>query len=1052
MSASDPNVTVDPQDYAPVVTPSWRAFQKVDHIVNKTYLSQIDTYNVIPCPDEVVNRTASDSVCFFPITKFVYDKEENIYQKLTSVYASAASAGVNVAMLIKASPDEGVEMYIGACDEEDRENGAMPKAKLLYNSFVGNFPGCRSNNGNIILDTQSTQAIINRSFDSMKYHAVASVSSIASLRGQQREEKNNSFYQGIEKAVEAMDGTDYSILILARSLNHEEIRIMQEELEMLHTQLNPFAKSSFSVNSSNSEGTSRTLSDSLTKTMSETKSHTLGVGTSTAVTKSSGTFSSHSLSLGATFGKKNSPFNLSPSYARSWGKNEGTAVTDGTNRQESDTVSIADGQSTTVTTSDGTTVTLTQGSSVQLTYENKQISEILAAIDLQLKRLKTGAGLGMFATATYFLAPTTLSARTGASAYKAVISGDNTYLESTSINVWRNEKFEQVIQYLKQFCHPVFAMDESEDPAITTPAVVVSSPELAIQMSLPRHSLVKLPVRESVSFGRSVITLDNTSKAFIPLKLGKVYHLGNVEKASVNLNLQSLTMHTFVTGTTGSGKSNTVYCIVDGITSANKDIHFLVIEPAKGEYKAVFGHRSDVHVYGTNPLVTKLLRINPFRFPASVHVLEHIDRLLSIFNVCWPMEAAMPAVLKQALERAYEIAGWDLRRSRNEVSSYLYPSFSDIMREVINIMDESDYSSDNKGDYKGALCTRLQELTTGLNGMMFVPDDLSDEQLFEENVVVDLSLIGSPETKSLIMGLLLIKLQEYRQSNRNQLNSDLHHVTILEEAHHLLKRTSTQQSMDSANLLGKSVEMLSNAFAEMRTYGEAFIIADQSPEQVDMSVIRNTNTKIVMRLPTQEDHRAVGKSIGLNDTQIAELAKLPTGVAAVYQNDWMDAVLTQMPRYDHPSVPYQNEPEDEERIFCDADKESLLDALMLKDGIDVMVDQLKGNRIDAIARLRLPTLVKRQLVNYISKTDEDRIDRMGRVAYELFNMRDVVDRASSNSPEEWKDDMLVLLEPSLEGYSDWDKETLLLVLLHEHAMRNPRFRPLYTTLCDSIIK
>ena len=32
----------------------------------------------------------------------------------------------------------------------------------------------------------------------------------------------------------------------------------------------------------------------------------------------------------------------------------------------------------------------------------------------------------------------------------------------------------------------------------------------------------------------------------------------------------------------------------------------------------------------------------------------------------------------------------------------------------------------------------------------------------------------------------------------------------------------------------------------MRTYGEGFVIADQSPGLLDMSVIRNTNTKIVL--------------------------------------------------------------------------------------------------------------------------------------------------------------------------------------------------------------
>jgi len=1040
---------VDPKKHAPIETPDWKTFQKIDHIVNKTYLSEIGSYKIVPCPKEISGRDVSDSACFFPITKFVYDKEENICQKLTSVYASAAAAGINVAMLIKSSPKDGVEMYLGACDEADRENSALPKAKILYNSFVGNFPGCRTSQDTVILDAKSTGSLVNRSFDASKYRSIAAVSSLASFRGQQRDEKNNEFYQGIEKAVEAMEGTDYAILILARALPQDDIKAMQEELEMLHSQLNPFAKSSLSINVSSSDGMSRMLSDSLTRTVTTTKSHTLGVGKSTSSTDSEGTFSSHSFSGGGGVALKEI-FNISGGYGYSRGKTKGHSKTKGLNEQESDTNGLSVGQATAITTSDGKTITITQGSTIQVSYENKQISEVLSAIDQQLKRLKTGAGLGMFATATYFMAPTALAARSGASAYKAITSGDNTYLESTSINVWQNERFGYILPYLRQFCHPVFAMDDANDLAVTTPAVIVSAPELAIQMSLPRRSLIKMPVRESVSFGRSVITLDNTDKKIVPFELGKIYHLGHLENTPVALNLESMMMHLFITGTTGSGKSNTIYCVIDSILKANKKIHFLVIEPAKGEYKAVFGKRDDVKVYGTNPLVTKMLRINPFRFPSSVHVFEHIGHLLNIFNVCWPMEAAMPSVLKQAIERAYASAGWNLRRSVNTVSPGLYPTFADVMREVNNIMNESDYSDDNKGDYKGALCTRLLELTTGLNGMMFVPDDLSDEQLFEENVIIDLSSLGSVETKALIMGLMIIKMREYHQSTRKHLNSPLRHVTVLEEAHHLLKRTSTEQSMDSANMLGKSVEMLSNAFADMRTYGESFIIADQSPEQMDMSVIRNTNTKIVMRLPTYEDHKAVGRSIGLNDMQIAELAKLPTGVAAVYQNDWMEAVLTQMPRFEHSDELYQDTPEDDERVFYDADSESLLDALMTKDGIEVMVDRLKGDRIDAITRLRLPTQVKKQLINYINNTDEQKIDKLGRVAYEFFNVHEALNQASSDSIEEWKDDMLALLEPSLVGYDEWDKETLLLILLHEHTIRNPRYIPIYIKLFECI--
>ena len=164
-------------------------------------------------------------------------------------------------------------------------------------------------------------------------------------------------------------------------------------------------------------------------------------------------------------------------------------------------------------------------------------------------------------------------------------------------------------------------------------------------------------------------------------------------------------------------------------------------------------------------------------------------------------------------------------------------------------------------------------------------DEIDFETLFDQNVIIDLSRVGSSETKSLLMGILVLKLQEYRMCTADETNSELTHITVLEEAHHLLKRTSTEQTSEGANLLGKSVEMIANAIAEMRTYGEGFIIVDQSPGLLDMAAIRNTNTKIIMRLPDQGDRELVGKAAGLNDDQIMELAKLPLGCSAVYQNE-----------------------------------------------------------------------------------------------------------------------------------------------------------------------
>ena len=317
----------------------------------------------------------------------------------------------------------------------------------------------------------------------------------------------------------------------------------------------------------------------------------------------------------------------------------------------------------------------------------------------------------------------------------------------------------------------------------------------------------------------------------------------------------------------------------------------MVVEPAKGEYKDIFGGRPDVSVYSTNPKYSSLLKMNPFSFPEEVHIYEHIDRFIEILNASWPMYAAMPAILKEAIIKSYEITGWDLKSSKNTNEERRFPTFHVLSKVLPKLIENSDYSAEMKSNYSGALVTRVNSMCNGLLSMVFEEDDISSEKLFDENVIVDISMVASSETKSLLMGFLFMKLQEHRMSSSNEHNSKLKHITVLEEAHNLLKKTSSEQGQEGANLQGKSVEMISNAIAEMRTYGQGFILADQSPGLLDPSAIRNTNTKICLRLPSQEDRELMGKAMILDDDQIMQLAKLKTGVAAVYQNDWQETML-----------------------------------------------------------------------------------------------------------------------------------------------------------------
>lgn len=1031
----------NPSSVVEMKTDVQKIFTEVDYIVNKSYLPSLEKCPVIPVGN------ASASVCFFPIRKIVYDREENNIEKLANVYACAAVAGVNVAMLIRAESGKGVEIYLGTYDEQDRVNVTYPNTQLLYNSFVGNFPGSRAKSDSTILSDKDTAALINYAFPA-NFQAVAAVSGVASMRGRQDNSRNENFYRGIEKVIESMPDKNYTILILAKALERGELAGVRTELEGLYTELSPFAKTSISISRSDGDSITQTLAKSISNSFTNSKSDSLSIGESRSQSHGGSKFSTTSQGAGTNIGGGILPLGISGHTNVAEGESKFENDMYGQNEVKVQTQTSTEAHTEVKTASNGTTVTVTRTQSVQLNYENKKVSELLSSIDLQLKRLRVGEGLGMFAVSAYFSANTIADVKTVAAAYKSIISGDNTYVEQTCVNIWSGEVKSGIIAYLRRFRHPVFKLANSLRCDLTaTPATVISVPELALCMNLPKKSVNRVVVYEGVSFGRNIVELTEKIRQSKKLELGKIFHLGLQENTKAFLDVNSLTMHTFVTGTTGSGKSNTVYGLLEGIRQANSAIHFLVVEPAKGEYKLVFGSRPNVMVYGINYKVTPLLRINPFRFRAGVQVLEHLDKLISIFNVCWPMEAAMPAILKQALERAYERAGWDLQLSENFYSQELFPTFTDVMEEVEEILNTSLYSEENKGNYIGALCTRLRELTTGLNGMIFVADDLSDEELFDSNVIVDLSRIGSVETKSLIMGLLVIRLQEYRQTTQSSIQTGLSHVTVLEEAHHLLRRTS--EASGSSSLAGKSVEMLTNAFAEMRSAGEGFIIADQSPGLMDMAVIRNTNTKIVLRLPAFEDRQQVGKAMGLNELQIAELAKLPTGVASVYQNDWLESVLVQMPYYRAEETPYNYKPPSPENLIR-SDENLLLDALMHKNGLEVMVDSL-AKKVDDIAALRLPTKVKCRLIEYFRNADAPKLVRLGQLAFEFFNMREAALNADATSIDEWKEEVLTRLRPSLEGYPDWDKETLLLVLSSEYARRVREFEPIYLSLVEKIL-
>ena len=979
----------------------------VAYTLDKAYMQRLRSEYEVLLPEQSISYASN--IRALKVQCWVFDQDENPGECFKNVLSIFADGEHTLALVVKRTP-KAAEMYFVLKNEGvGRNEKSKGDIELLRDSLRGNFPGTKIE----LIDVHHAQEIF----------AFADATSVAVLENTPSAYSEDYITQGLDKLLNGIvpqsDEESYSVVFLAESLGTEQIREILSGYEDIATALAPFMGYQFQHGTNQTETQGEMTSISNTKGISNSLTKTHSVNVSVGKTVGVGIAAGGvGLNVGGYAGV---------GYGYSWGETKTVSTSKTETKGTNSSLSIG--------TSDGTTYT----------YKSYMVSNLITKLETTMKRIDESRATGLWKYAAYVLAPSAKTSKNVANYLRAVTQGKESFIESSAVQEWSYVKnrddvdFNKIRKSITQFTHPVFLSIYPNENATpnripVTATANVGTDELSQVVVFPRRSVQGLPVLECPQFGREPHTLLSTEQN---LDIGQAYHMHEVIPSTrIHLSTEELAKHTFITGSTGAGKSNAIYTLLERLT--DEDVRFLVIEPAKGEYKTVFAPRG-VTVFGSNPNLkdTSLLRLNPFRFPAGVHVLEHLDRLVEIFNVCWPMYAAMPAILKDAIERSYVQAGWDLITSENQYDAELFPSFSDVLAHIRIVLAESDYSTDNKGDYTGALVTRIKSLTNGINGLIFTADDIPDRDLFDRNVIVDLSRLGSTETKAMIMGILVLKLQEYRMTASEGTNVPLRHVTVLEEAHNLLRRTSVEQSSDSANLLGKSVEMLANSIAEMRTYGEGFIIADQSPGLLDMSVIRNTNTKIILRLPDFSDRELVGRAAGLNDGQIVELGKLEKGVAAISQSDWLEPVLCKVDKYEESNTllsedtPYVSEKQSE------SIEEALLSCIMEKElyrrGDRIDIAELK----ERVIRSRMTSAVKCAYFDYIRAEGGDAVEKaLVTLLYEFFGGRNALEKARAYKDfSTWYHMLVEHLNPAIKDCSEEEKVALIRKIVYDLESR-----------------
>lgn len=435
--------------------------------------------------------------------------------------------------------------------------------------------------------------------------------------------------------------------------------------------------------------------------------------------------------------------------------------------------------------------------------------------------------------------------------------------------------------YQEGFPHPITLYNFKYQTLLT-------SDQLSVLCQLPVCEFPGYYVDEYVEFE----TADRTASSLRrPVPLGIISVAGRnpvrQEEHPYLLERNDLTRHALIIGITGGGKTNTAKSLLHTLwIDPCGPTPFLVIESAKREYWELRNLKGFenllVFTLGSESSKDSVrYRINPFETNPSLSLQTHIDYLLATFKAAFDLFPPTPYILERCVYEIYSDRGWDIVENRNRYGLTEYPTLSDLYDKIDVVVDRMGYHQEVQSNVKAALQARVSSLMIGGKGAMLnTPRSIPIGGLLTRPAVLELEDLGDDETKSFVIGILLVQLYEFRKSQMDRGAKDLSHILMVEEAHRLLK--NVPESGEGGNTRARSVEFFCNLLAEIRTYGQGIIIADQIPTKLAPDTIKNTNLKIVHRTVAQDDREAVGCAMNMTPAQVAGLSSLRRGYAAVY--------------------------------------------------------------------------------------------------------------------------------------------------------------------------
>lgn len=795
----------------------------------------------------------------FRLHEISEDTPKAYRQAIANVFSGLNASQCACVYILSGRP-EGVELYLGVASTQ-RDADIHEAGKIFKAGFEGNFLG-----GRFVDLKNDTSEIAGLLSGSMHFGQMTGVPSF----NEDTQQADDEDFQGVERLVNSLLGETWQLIIVAEPGSDAEIRGTLDHIYQIASDVSEQIKQSVQRSENTSQQFTETNGTSDSQTRGRSDSDTRG--TSKGTSESKGSSESKSGSSWSNGSNTSRSTNLGNSESRTTGNSHSST--------QGQSTSSARGHSS--------------GSSVALTSErtDKRAEGFLKHLDETLTdRFLRGRAKGMYKTAVYLGAENRSTYERLARGVVSTFQGNQSSF--TPLRVSRLPVKPYTLPELLQLrqlkrgttpyqlavAHSLPLLPDAQLHAATW----LNSEELALIAGMPTRELPGLKIRKSVDFA---LNTNNPSHTANSVTLGHIVQHGRTLPHSlVRLSTEDLRKHIFVTGVTGAGKTTTCLKLL-----LESKLPFLVIEPAKTEYRALHGQGVAVEYYCLGREDLTPFRLNPFELLSPrQNLASHIDTLKATLAAVFPMEAAMPQIVEEAIIRAYQGKGWMIHEGENllvddpwAADSEVWPTFSDMIRELDVVIKSKGMGKEFEEKYRGSLVARLSSLTLGTKGRMLnTRRSMNFDQLLDKCVVIELEELKDEQDKALFMGLIITRLAECMKQ-RHSRDPKFQHLTLIEEAHRLLTRPEPGDG--GARKMG--VEMFANLLAEVRKYGEGLIIADQIPNKLVADVIKNTNTKIVHRLFAADDRNTIGDAMGLSDEQKDFLPMLQPGETVIYCGGW----------------------------------------------------------------------------------------------------------------------------------------------------------------------